>query len=230
MAASRSVPHLVPALIAGHAPTIYATSHHHSFHIIHLDFTSVNMASQTLSTADRIRELSDVNSDVATMLSAAGQAINALTNRPLNATNDDEGDTDMDATQEPATLEARKQAFQQNSKDFYTNLQAVVAKLRRQTYALEEAGIISPEAATLSTISVQAPKQPSGPPGRPGQPGRPTQQNVEQPERVTNGGLGNQDIGWLNSKGNRVGADKEKELVEDAKKLFDDVLAEGPKD
>lgn len=179
------------------------------------------MASQTMSTADRIRELTEVNNDVASMLSAAGQAINALTNRPLNAPNDSDEDTNMDNTQEPASLDARKSAFQQNSNDFYKNLQAVVAKLRRQAYALEEAGIISPEAATLSTISVQAPKQPSGPPGRP------AQQNIEQPERITNGGMGNQDIGWLNSMGNKVGADKEKELVDDAKKLIDDMLADG---
>lgn len=180
------------------------------------------MATQTLSSADRIRELTEVNSDVASMLSAAGQAINALTNRPLNATNDDDNDTNMDDSQEPATLAARKQAFQQNSTAFYTNLQAVVAKLRRQAYALEEAGIITPEAASLSTISVQAPKPPPA-----NQPGRPPQQTDQQPERITNGGLGNQDIGWLNSRGNGVGADKEKELVEDAKKLVEDVLAEG---
>ena len=180
-----------------------------------------NMAAQTLSSADRIRELTEVNSDVASMLSAAGQAINALTNRPLNATNDDDNDTNMeDNSNEPATLEARKQAFQQNSTAFYNNLQAIVAKLRRQAYALEEAGIITPEAATLSTISVQAPKPPTN------QPGRPPQQADQQPERITNGGMGNQDIGWLNSRGNGVGADKEKELVEDAKKLLGDVLAE----
>lgn len=176
------------------------------------------MATQTLSTADRIRELTEVNSDVASMLSAAGQAINALTNRPLNATNDADDDTNMDDTQGSATLESRKESFQQNSQVFYTNLQAVVAKLRRQAYALEEAGIITPEAATLSTIAVQAPKQPAN------QPGRPPQQSDQQPERITNGGMGNQDIGWLNSRGNRVGADKEKELVEDAKKLLEDVL------
>ena len=41
-----------------------------------------DMATQNLSSADRIRELTEVNSDVASMLSAAGQAINALTNRP----------------------------------------------------------------------------------------------------------------------------------------------------
>jgi hypothetical protein len=182
-----------------------------------------NMAVQTLSSADRIRELTEVNSDVASMLSAAGQAINALTNRPLNAPNDDDNDTEMNDTQERATLDARKQAFQQNSTVFYNNLQAVVAKLRRQAYALEEAGIITPEAASLSTVVVQAPKPP---PNQPSQPGRPPQQTDQQVERITNGGMGNQDIGWLNSRGNRVGADKEKELVEDTKKLLDDMLGE----
>ena len=179
------------------------------------------MATQTLSSADRIRELTEVNSDVASMLSAAGQAINALTNRPLNATNDEDNDTNMEDNNGPATLEARKRAFQQNSTDFYNNLQAIVAKLRRQAYALEEAGIITPEATSLATISVKAPKPPTN------QPGRPPQQAEQQPERITNGGMGNQDIGWLNSRGNGVGADKEKELVEDAKKLLGDVLAEG---
>jgi hypothetical protein len=180
------------------------------------------MAAQTLSSADRIRELTEVNSDVASMLSAAGQAINALTNRPLNAPNDSDNDTEMTSTQELATLSARKQAFQQNSTAFYNNLQAVVAKLRRQAYALEEAGIITPEAASLSTVVVQAPKPPAN---QSNQPGRPPQQTDQQVERITNGGMGNQDIGWLNSRGNRVGADKEKELVEDTKKLLDDLLA-----
>jgi hypothetical protein len=182
------------------------------------------MSAQTFSSADRIRELIEVNSDVASMLSAAGQAINALTNRPLNAPNDDDNDTNMEDTQEPAKIQAHKKAFQQNSNAFYNDLQAIVAKLRRQAYALEEAGIITPEAASLSVISVQRPKLPSA---QPSQAGRPPQQ-TEQPdrERITNGGMGNQDIGWLNSQGNRVGAEKEKELVEDTKKLLSDVLAE----
>lgn len=184
------------------------------------------MATQTLSSADRIRELTSINSDVASMLSAAGQAINALTNRPLNAPddNDNDNDTNMDSdsTQTPATLEVRKQAFQQTSTAFYTNLQSVVAQLRRQAYALEEAGIITPEATSVSTISVQAaPKPPQN------QPGRPPQQPEQQVERITNGGLGNQDIGHLNSQGNRVGADKEKELVEDTRKLVGDILESG---
>jgi len=180
-----------------------------------------NMASQTVSTADRIRELTDINSDVASMLSAVGQAINALTNRPLNATSDDDNDTNMEDTREPATLEARKEAFQRHTNDFYDNIHAVTARLRRQAYALEEAGIITPEAATISSITVKAAKPP------PVQPGRAPQQIEQQPERITNGGLGKQDIGWLNSRGNRVGADKEKELVEDARKLLQEVLEDG---
>jgi hypothetical protein len=177
------------------------------------------MDTQTVSTADRIRELTDINSDVAAILSSAGLAINALTNRPLNATSDDDNDTNMDDAREPATLDARKQAFETHTKDFYDNVHAVTARLRRQAYALQEAGIITPQAFTLSSISVKSAKPPPTQPGR----GAP-QQIDQQPERITNGGLGKQDIGWLNSRGNRVGADKEKELVEDAKKLLQAAL------
>jgi hypothetical protein len=177
------------------------------------------MATQTISAADRIRELTDINSEVVAMLTSAGKAINALTNRPLNATSDDDNDTNMEDTRERATLDARKQAFQDNTKDFYDNLHAVTVRLRRQAYALEEAGIITTEAATVSSLSVKSAKPP------PTQPVRGALQQIEQqPERITNGGLGKQDIGWLNSRGNRVGADKERELVEDAKKLLQHVL------
>jgi hypothetical protein len=185
------------------------------------------MATQTVSAADRIRELTDINSEVVAMLSSAGKAINALTNRPLDATSDDDNDTNMEDTREPATLDTRKQAFLDNTKDFYDNLHAVAVRLRRQAYALEEAGIITPEAASLSSISVKSAKPPPAKPSvtKPGMRGPPPPQQIEQqPERITNGGLGKQDIGWLNSRGNRVGADKEKELVEDAKKLLQDVL------
>jgi len=183
------------------------------------------MATQTVSTADRIRELADINREVVAVLSSAGKAINALTNRPLNATSDEDNDTNMEDTREPATLDARKQAFQDNTKDFYDNLHAVAVRLRRQAYALEEAGIITPQATSLSSISVKSAKPPPTKVTQLGVRGPPPPQQVEQqPERITNGGLGKQDIGWLNSRGNRVGADKEKELVEDAKKLLQDVL------
>jgi hypothetical protein len=122
------------------------------------------MATQTVSAADRIRELTDINSDVVAMLSSAGKAINALTNRPLDATSDDDNDTNMEDTRELATLDARKQAFLDNTKDFYDNLHAVAVRLRRQAYALEEAGIITPEATSISSISVKSAKPPPAKP------------------------------------------------------------------
>ena len=52
------------------------------------------MATPDMTPAERIRELSDINTDVAAMLGSAGRAINALTNRPLNASDEDAQMTD----------------------------------------------------------------------------------------------------------------------------------------
>lgn len=176
-----------------------------------------NMAGQPISSADRIRELLEIDNDVASMLQAAGQAVNALANRPLETADNEDGDTQMANGSTAATLDARKEAFQQNAGEYYTLLQSVIARLRRQAYALEEAGIISADANTISNITVKKPQPPPAPPGT---------KPIDHSERITNGGLGNHDIGWLNSRGNKVGADKERELVEDAKKLLEDVLAQ----
>lgn len=176
-------------------------------------------ASRPMTSADRIRELLEIDGDVAHMLQAAGQAVNALTNRPLEAADKDDGDTDMTNGNQPATLNVRQQVFEQNAKDYYTVLQSVIARLRRQAYALEEAGIISADANTISNITVKKAPVAATQPGR--------GQAAPDGERLTNGGLGNHDIGWLNSRGNKVGADKEKELAEDAKRLLEDVLAQG---
>lgn len=109
-----------------------------------------------------------------------------------------------------------------------------MARLRRQAYALEEAGIIAAEAPTLSTTSStgeagagtrpghgqgagirRAPVVPSG--GR---------QQVEE-ERTTNGGLGNLDVGFLNSRGARVGGEKEEELVGEARRMLENLVGGG---
>lgn len=188
-------------------------------HIRCLYFDS--MAMDTISPADRIRELSAINADVATMLASAGSAVNALTNRPLTTQSQSDEDTHMTDSRGAVNLEERQEAFQQNASDYYTNLQGIIARLRRQAYALEEAGIITPEANALTTLNVR-----TAPTSRSGAPGRGPAAAAPESERITNGGLGNQDIGWLNSRGNRVGAEKERELVLDAKKLVEDVLAQ----
>ncbi|KJX95511.1 hypothetical protein TI39_contig4107g00001 [Zymoseptoria brevis] len=166
----------------------------------------------TISPEERIRELSTINTDVAALLTSAGHAINSLTNRPLERNTSDE-DTEMDDATANC-LEDHKKAFAQHTTEFFEGLQGVVARLRRQAYALEEAGIITPD--TLGLGSVQAPVV-SVQGGRSGA----AQQEVEN---VKNGGLGNFDVGWLNSRGNKVGRDKEKELVIEAKELLEKVV------
>lgn len=168
------------------------------------------MTAQAISPADRIRELSVINKDVALMLQSASQALSTLTDTPASAHIDDGADTEMTDTDGNGHLDARKRGFERHATDYYTSLQAVIARLRRQAYALEEAGIIAPEAAALSTTST-AQRQGAAP--------------VSEPERITNGGLGNLDIGWLNSRGNKVGAEKENELLKDTKSLLEDMLA-----
>lgn len=148
------------------------------------------MASAFISPADRIRELNDINRDVVAMLNSAGLAINALTCRPL----DPNGHADNAKGEEDIAM--CEEAFKSNTESYYTKLQSVVARLRRQTYALEEAKIILPEARTASSVDVSGGK-------------------------ITNGGLGSLDVGYLNSRGNKVGAEKEAELIDDVKRLLE---------
>ena len=171
------------------------------------------MASLDISPASRIRELSAINADIPAMLEAAGKAINAITNKPL--VNSEDADMEVAAEEggKVATIEERREVFEEHAKTYYTTLQAIVARLRRQAYALEEAGIIPAEAHTTLSSNAQR-----------GQPGAAA---AKESERITNGGLGNLDVGWLNSRGNKVGAVKESELVEEAKKLLEETLARG---
>ncbi len=169
------------------------------------------MASKELSPADRIRELSAINADIPAMLEAAAKAINALTNTSSTNSRGDSDDTEMENGGNSTTMEQRKEAFTEHTKAYYTTLQAIVARLRRQTYALEEAGIIAAEAPKALPSNANKNQAGAAP--------------VKESEKITNGGLGNLDIGWLNSRGNKVGAEKENELVEEAKQLLEETLS-----
>lgn len=170
------------------------------------------MATKEFTPAERIRELNDINEEFSRLLEHAGQALKAL-----SPSAGDEGDD----------LFARKTAFEDNTRKFYTDLQSATAKCKRQVYALEEAGIIAPEAPTPLSSAQQQPGQiPLGSRQGLGRDGSPvfSAQSNSQMYRITNGGLGNLDVGWLNSRGNKVGVEKEAELMEDAKQLLEDIL------
>lgn len=175
------------------------------------------MATPDMTPAERIRELSDINTDVAAMLGSAGRAINALTNRPLKASDEDAQMTD-DASN---TVDGHKEIFTQNSEAYFTSVQAIFARLKRQAYALEEAGIIPSDSSALGS-SVPRPAARTAELDTRGMPTHAPKQEVE---RIANGGLGKFDVGWLNSRGNKVGEEKEAELVQEARGLLDEVMS-----
>lgn len=171
------------------------------------------MASLEMSPATHIRELSAINADIPAMLEAAGKAVNTLTNRALVKPESEEMDVNVEGDGKASIIEQRRDVFKEQTKAYYTTLQAIVARLRRQAYALEEAGIIPAEAHTTLYSTAQRSQSANA--------------TAEKSERITNGGLGNLDVGWLNSRGNKVGAEKEDELVQEAKELLEETLARG---
>ncbi|EME40094.1 hypothetical protein DOTSEDRAFT_74822 [Dothistroma septosporum NZE10] len=184
------------------------------------------MAAQTISSSERIRELSAINSDAATLATHVGLAVNALTHRSLTISDDDTHMTDSAS----ATVDARKEAFKQHTQSFAETLQGVFARLRRQAIALEEAGIITSETSKLGTsIPRVVPRSVGAPqPGSSAKPaGGATQAVRSEPDRITNGGLGKFDVAFLNSQGNKVGEEKEADLMQEAKELLEQALAQG---
>lgn len=184
---------------------------------IHENALGIDMATPSISPADRIRDLSNINGEVALLLESAGQAINSLTDRPVNSPDSGDEDTNMNGTSEQSSLKDHREAFASHTKAYYTHLQAIIARLRRQAYALEEAGIISAEAPSTAIASQSRQNMGQGQ-GR-------GQFTAQEPERITNGGLGNLDVGWLNSRGTKVAAEKESELIQEAKELLEESLA-----
>ena len=67
----------------------------------------------------------------ASLLRSAGQAIQVLANLPS-----------AESTQ--PTLESQKAAFVEHSSSYFDTLSSIEVRLRRQVYALEEAGLVAP--------------------------------------------------------------------------------------
>lgn len=183
----------------------------------------------TITPSERIRELSAINADVPTLLSSAAKAINTLTDRPLNATAGDGDQMDDVHVQGDVSPAAHKEAFTKHTTAYFTHIQSIMARLRRQAYALEEAGIIAAEVPTLSSTGAAPEAGAARPAGgaamaRRGPTASQQRQPAEDGDRVTNGGLGGLDVGLLNSRGNSVGLDKEAELIAEAKQMLAEML------
>jgi len=160
----------------------------------------------SFTSVQRILQLSEIDHDVAQILRSAGGAVNALTSSPHEASNIEPNDPLM-------APKSANDAFESHTIEFYERIQAVSALLRRQIYALEEANIIAAQPQTADHKPQTALPQPVaranpllGPP------------ISEASVTITNGGLGNFDVGWLNSRRDNVGRIKEAELLAEARR------------
>lgn len=175
------------------------------FHSSDSSSTSSEPVAQ-ISPTERIRELMAIDADVTKILLTASEAIRTLT----STTAPQDGQT---------TLEATQKAFESKTVDYTVIAQSVTARLRRQIYALEEADIIPRK--VIKPQAVLKPQQAVRQPFRLSQ--APVPQKQDLPMVITNFGLGKLDVGYLNSRIDTVGKQKEAELWAQARKLLEGI-------
>lgn len=128
----------------------------------------------------------------------------------------------LTTSQEPGETQSpdeRRNAFENASNSYLKTLQSVDVRLRRQILGLEEANIIPADKAKSKNKS-------KGPTEvvetrRPAVPGNMAGNKVD--DIVVEGGMGNLDVGFLNSRSGRVGRDMEAELWAKSRKFLEDL-------
>ncbi|KAL4993419.1 mediator complex protein-domain-containing protein [Aspergillus recurvatus] len=95
---------------------------------------------QVFTSADRIRQLNEIDKDVAKLIHSAGLAIQALTNA---RSNDPASPASADNS-----LDSHKARFKEATSQYFALLSSIDVRLRRQVYALEEAAILAPESSS----------------------------------------------------------------------------------
>ncbi|KAI9829243.1 MAG: hypothetical protein M1819_006423 [Sarea resinae] len=179
------------------------------------------MASQKLNatetkrftSAERIKQLNDIDKDITALLQSAGTAIKSLTSSTSSQTAMETG-TETETESSQATLETQKASFTKATAEYFSLLSSINVRLRRQIYALEEANIISADAPSKEGLTSTLSSFTST--GNPGA-GLSASQAVPDRNAIAAGGLGNLDVGWLNSRKDVVGQEKEAELWQSAR-------------
>ncbi|KAL3454741.1 mediator complex protein-domain-containing protein [Aspergillus insuetus] len=103
------------------------------------DGNDANGPVKVFTSADRIRQLNEIDKDVAKLIHSAGLAIQALT----NARSDDLSTADT-------SLDSHKARFKEATSQYFALLSSIDVRLRRQVYALEEASILAPDSSSRS--------------------------------------------------------------------------------
>ncbi|KAL9038400.1 MAG: hypothetical protein Q9180_003161 [Flavoplaca navasiana] len=164
------------------------------------------------SATERITQLNEVDRDVAELLRSAGMAIKTLTCA--------EPDAEELYNSQSHTIEERQQRFSTASSRYFSLLSSIDVRLRRHISSLEDAGILPSETIATETqssrdVSTTNTSMSNNLLLRPGASAR---------DAITNGGIGNLDVGWLNSRNNNVGRAMEANLWKEAHELIDTIL------
>ncbi|RDW70800.1 mediator of RNA polymerase II transcription subunit 11 [Aspergillus mulundensis] len=97
---------------------------------------NLEQPAKVFTSADRIRQLNEIDQDVAKLIHSAGLAIQALTNARTN---------DPSSPSTDNSLDSHKARFKEATSQYFALLSSIDVRLRRQVYALEEASILAPD-------------------------------------------------------------------------------------
>ena len=153
---------------------------------------SSETSSQTFTPSERISQLSQIDNQIASLLSSAGLALQSLTH-----------------PEESGKLNTFKETFQKHVSEYFTTLSSIDVNLRRQIYALQEAGLIQEGTAKDARDAAQ----------------------VTATGTHSGGDMGTLDPSWLNSRAkDRVGKGMEEELWAKARALVERLQKENTHD
>ncbi|KAJ5474277.1 hypothetical protein N7475_003843 [Penicillium sp. IBT 31633x] len=138
---------------------------------------------QSFTSADRIRQLNEVDKDVTRLLHSAGLAIQALTNAKPGSSSSGTPD---------GSLDSHKTRFKEASAQYFALLSSVDVYLRRQVYSLDESSLLEPEKGSRAGDTKAGARS----------------EAATSKLRASN----SLDISRLNSRKDTVGKDKEAEL------------------
>ncbi|KAM6509192.1 hypothetical protein FSOLCH5_012185 [Fusarium solani] len=147
---------------------------------------------------ENIKQLNAIDQSAVQLMSHTATALNALTT-PSSGDGAPNTDPSGEAVKPSLNPPAQKEAFRSATDSFLTTLHAIDVKMKRQIFALEEAGIVN--------LANPQRQEPNGPPKASLKPNG-------------TGAVGNLDVGWLNSRGTRVERDMESELWARAKEVL----------
>ncbi|KAI0434587.1 hypothetical protein F5Y09DRAFT_235802 [Xylaria sp. FL1042] len=145
--------------------------------------------------AERIQQLGDIDKKIVSLLRSTAQALQCLGKRVTP--NDNVAATDTNPTQQ----------FKESMDEFMKTLRTVNVGMKRQIWGLEEAGIISLGKKEISTKEEGGEVQASN-----------ARTGLLEPDG--NGKIGGLDVGWLNSRSNKVEKDMEADLWQEAEDIL----------